>query len=233
MRTILAGLLVVACLAVIAIPAFVVAPMPVQPRPEHDVFQRPVPRDGAPIGAPIWMRLSPFGEHAAGWRGVLSAAASWVYLYLMSALLLVLFPHRMRLVTQAVGSGGWRGRLRLFLIGFLATLASGLLVLLARFASVWFVLVIILTGAVFVLSFLGLIGISLMIGGAIRRWAKRAPSLWIELALGSLVLFALGRIPIAGWFCFAIVAAWGLGAVLATHLGSGEAWSLQDWQTEG
>jgi hypothetical protein len=230
MRTVLIGLLVVVCLAVIAIPAFVVAPpASTQLRPERDVFQRSVPRDGAPI----WMRLSPFGEHAAGWRGVLSATASWVYLYLMSALLLVLFPRRMRLITQMVGSGGWRGRLRLFLIGFLATLASGLLVLLARFASVWFVLVIILTGAVFVLSFLGLIGISLMIGGAIRRWAKLAPSLWIELTLGSLVLFALGRIPIAGWFCFAIVAAWGLGAVLATHLGSGEAWSLQDWRTEG
>ena len=229
MRTVLIGLLVVVCLAVIAIPAFVVLPMPVQPRPERDVFQRLVLRDGAPI----WMRLSPFGEHAAGWRGVLSATASWVYLYLMSALLLVLFPRRMRLVTRAVGSGGWRGRLRLFLIGFLATLASGLLVLLARFASVWFVLVIILTGAVFVLSFLGLIGISLMIGGAIRRWAKFTSSLWIELALGSLVLFALGRIPVAGWLCFAVVAAWGLGAVLATHLGSGEAWSLQDWRTEG
>jgi len=228
MRTVLIGLLVVVCLAVIAIPAFIVAPpMLTQPRPEHDVFQRSVPRDGAPI----WMRLSPFGEHAAGWRGVLSAAASWVYLYLMSALLLVLFPHRMRLITQAVGSGGWRGRLRLFLIGFLAMLASGLLVLLARFASVWFVLVIILIGAVFVLSFLGLIGISLMVGGAMRRWAKFTPSHWIELALGSLVLFALGRIPIAGWFCFAIVAAWGLGAVLATHLGSGETWSLQDWKT--
>jgi len=229
MRTVLIGLLVVVCLAVIAIPAFVVVPMPIQPRPERDVFQRLVLRDGAPI----WMRLSPFGEHAAGWRGVLSATASWVYLYLMSALLLVLFPRRMRLVTQTVGSGGWRVQLRLFLIGFLATLASGLLVLLARFASVWFVLVIILSGAVFVLSFLGLIGISLMVGGAMRRWAKFTPSPWIELALGSLVLFAVGRIPVAGWFCFAIVAAWGLGAVLATHLGSGEAWSLQDWRTEG
>ena len=229
MRTVLIGLLVVVCLAVIAIPAFVVVPMPIQPRPERDVFQRSIPRDGAPI----WMRLSPFGEHAAGWRGVLSATASWVYLYLMSALLLVLFPRRMRLVTQTVRSGGWRVQLRLFLIGFLAALASGLLVLLARFASVWFVLVIILSGAVFVLSFLGLIGIGLMIGGAVRRWAKLAPSPWIELALGSLVLFALGRIPVAGWLCFAVVAAWGLGAVLATHLGSGEAWSLQDWRTEG
>ncbi|MBS1245405.1 MAG: hypothetical protein H6R36_60, partial [Chloroflexi bacterium] len=225
----LIGLLVVVCLAVIAIPAFVVVPVPIQPHPERDVFQRSIPRDGAPI----WMRLSPFGEHAAGWRGVLSATASWVYLYLMSALLLVLFPRRMRLVTQTVRSGGWRVQLRLFLIGFLATLASGLLVMLARYASVWFVLVIILSGAVFVLSFLGLIGISLMVGGAMRRWAKFTPSPWIELALGSLVLFAVGRIPVAGWFCFAIVAAWGLGAVLATHLGSGEAWSLHDWRTEG
>ena len=229
MRTVLIGLLVVVCLAVIAIPAFVAVPMPIQPRPERDVFQRSIPRDGAPI----WLRLSPFGEHAAGWRGVLSATASWVYLYLMSALLLVLFPRRMRLVTQAVGSGGWRIQLRLLLIGFLAVLASGLLVLLARYASVWFVLVIILSAAVFVLSFLGLIGISLMVGGAMRRWARFMPSLWIELALGSLVLFALGRIPVAGWLCFAVVAAWGLGAVLATHLGSGEAWSLQDWRTEG
>jgi len=229
MRTVLIGLLVVVCLAVIAIPAFVVVPVPIQPHPERDVFQRSIPRDGMPI----WVRLSPFGEHAAGWRGVLSATASWVYLYLMSALLLVLFPRRMRLVTQTVRSGGWRVQLRLFLIGFLATLASGLLVLLARYASVWFVLVIILSGAVFVLSFLGLIGIGLMIGRAVRRWAKLTPSPWIELALGSLVLFAVGRIPVAGWFCFAIVAAWGLGAVLATHLGSGEAWSLQDWRTEG
>ena len=229
MRTVLIGLLVVVCLAVIAIPAFVVVPVPIQPHPERDVFQRSIPRDGMPI----WVRLSPFGEHAAGWRGVLSATASWVYLYLMSALLLVLFPRRMRLVTQTVRSGGWRVQLRLFLIGFLATLASGLLVLLARYASVWFVLVIILSGAVFVLSFLGLIGIGLMIGRAVRRWAKLTPSPWIELALGSLVLFAVGRIPVAGWFCFAVVAAWGLGAVLATHLGSGEAWSLQDWRTEG
>jgi len=116
MRTVLIGLLVVVCLAVIAIPAFVVVPVPIQPHPERDVFQRSIPRDGMPI----WVRLSPFGEHAAGWRGVLSATASWVYLYLMSALLLVLFPRRMRLVTQTVRSGGWRVQLRLFLIGFLA-----------------------------------------------------------------------------------------------------------------
>jgi hypothetical protein len=154
-----------------------------------------------------------------------------VYLYLTSVLMLALVPRRVRLVMQALKSGGWRERGRLFLIGLLATLASALLVVLARFAFVWFVLVILLTGGVLVLSFLGVIGVSLMVGEAVRKWARFAPSLWVELALGSLMLFAFGHIPIAGWILVGIVMAWGLGAVLATHLGSGEAWSLQDWKT--
>jgi hypothetical protein len=177
------------------------------------------------------MRLSPFGAHTGGWQGILSAAASWVYLYLTSVLMLALVPRRVRLVTQALKAGRWRERGRLFLIGLLATLASVLLVVLARFAFVWLVLVILLAGGVLVLSFLGVIGVSLMIGEAVRKWARFAPSLWAELALGSLILFAFGHIPVAGWILVGIVMVWGLGAVLATHLGSGEVWSLQDLKT--
>jgi hypothetical protein len=228
MRTALVALLIVVCLAVIAIPALVAAPEPSQAtqRPERNV-----PRQFRLEGTSFWMRLSPFGAHAGGWRGILSAAASWAYLYLTSVLMLALMPHRVRLVTQALKSGGWRERGRLFLIGLLATLASVLLVVLARFAFVWFVLVILLTGGVLVLSFLGVIGVSLMGGEAVRKWARFAPSLWVELALGSLILFAFGHIPVAGWILVGIVMVWGLGAVLATHLGSGETWSLQDWKT--
>jgi len=228
MRTVLVALLVIVCLAAIAIPALIAAPEPSQAtqRPERDVS-----RQFHFEGAPIWMRLSPFGAHVGGWRGILSAAASWAYLYLTSVLMLALMPHRVRRVTQALKSGGWRERGRLFLIGLLATLASVLLVVLARFAFVWFVLVILLTGGVLVLSFLGVIGVSLMTGKAVRKWARFAPSLWVELALGSLILFAFGHIPVAGWILVGIVMVWGLGAVLATHLGSGETWSLQDWKT--
>ncbi len=136
-----------------------------------------------------------------------------------------------RLITQALKSAGWRARLRLFAIGLLAALVAVLLVVLARFTFVWFVLVIVLTGGIFVLSFLGMVGVTLMLGGGLWRWARLTPSLWGELALGSLVLFALGRVPIAGWFFIGIAMVWGLGAVLATHLGSGEAWSFQDVQT--
>jgi hypothetical protein len=228
-RTFLIGLLIIVCLVVILIPAFIATPEPVLARSRHERAAFP------PFwfeGAPLWMRMGPFGVRAEGWQGILSAVASWVYLYLTSALMLMLFPRRVRIITEALKSSGWRTRLRLFAVGFLATLASTLMILLARFAFVWFVLVIILTGAVFVLAYLGVIGAGLAVGGAVRRWAKFPPSPWVELAFGSLVLFTLGRIPVVGWFGIGIVAALGLGAVLATHLGSGQPWSLRDWETE-
>jgi hypothetical protein len=228
MRTIEIGLLIIVCLTVIAIPAFITVPQPPSPPATHDREGVGPLRFDSPL---IWTRFSPFGARAGGWQGILSAGASWVYLYLTSVLLLALVPRRVKLIAQALKAGGWRTQLRLLLIGFLATLGSALLAILARFAFVWFLLIIILAGVVFVLSYLGVIAVSLMIGAAARRWARFAPSVWVELAVGSLVLFALGRIPVAGWLLVGLAAAWGLGAVLATHLGSGEAWSLHDWQT--
>ena len=248
MRKVLIAVLVLVCLIVIAIPVFVVTPQPVPPRVERGTWVRPPSATPLPSGplsperqpvlgfrldSPmLWMRLSPFGTHAEGWQGLLSATASWVYLYTLSALVLVLVPRRIRLITRSLQSGVRRDHARFILIGLLAVLASVSLGLLARYASVWFVLVVLLSGVVLLLSFVGILCISLMVGGALRRWAALAPSLWVELALGSLIVFALGRIPFAGWVLFGIVSTWGLGAVLATHLGSGEAWSLRDWQAE-
>ncbi len=162
---------------------------------------------------------------------MVSAAASWVYLYLTSVLVLALVPHRARLVTDTIRSSTWGSRLRLFAIGLLAVIASALLVLLARFAFVWFALVVVLAGAVFVLTYLGVVCVSLAIGGFVRQWVRLAASPWIEVALGSLILFAVGRIPVLGWLGIGIASALGFGAVLATHLGSGRSWSLREWET--
>jgi hypothetical protein len=222
------ALLIIVCLAVIVIPAVVVVPQ-VPARPPFPSTRAPVPR--APFGD-VWLfeRWSPFGAHMSGWPGIVSALASWVYLYVTAALLIVLLPRRVRCITAKLRAGDGRERLRLFLIGLLAALVSGLLIVLARYAFVWGALVIMLSAAVMLLSFLGILSISLMVGEIVLRWANLKLMLWFELALGSLVVFALGRIPVAGWIGIGVVAAWGLGAVLATHLGSGEAWSLRDWQ---
>jgi len=225
MRTFVFGILIAVCLSLIAIPAFVAAPQPaLAPYREPGPFRAPFRFDSPQI----WLRWSPFGMHVAGWQGIVSAIASWVYLYLTSVLMLGLAPRRVRLIAQTLQSAGWRAGSRLFAVGLLAALVSVLLVVLARFTFVWFVLVIVLAGGVFVLSFLGLVSVTLMLGGGLWRWARLTPSRWGELALGSLVIFALGRVPVAGWILVGIVTVWGLGAVLATHLGSGEAWSFQE-----
>jgi len=248
MKKLLVALLVLACLVVIALPAWLTLPEALPAWPPTDA--RPTPPRSAPTTAPswqergaprllfqldnplTWMRFSPFGAHAHGPQALFSAAAAWVYLYLTAALVLVLIPRRVRLITRMLQSATWRDRGRMFLAGLLAMVASVSLGLLARYAFVWFVLIIILSSAVILLSFLGIFTVGLMIGGAVGRWSGLRPSPWIELALGSLILFALGRIPFAGWVLFGVVSAWGLGAVLLSHLGSGEAWSLRDWQAE-
>ena len=237
MRKVLIAIFVLVCLAVIAIPAFFVAAPELPVRPSQLPAARPPfsERDSTRFSFDNPMRLlrlSPFGPHAEGWQGLLSAFASWVYLYLTSALMLVLVPRRVRLITQRLQTSSRREQVRLFVIGLLAAIASVLLGLLARYTFVWIALIILLSGAILLLVFIGILCISLLVGGALRRWAALTPSVWVELAIGSLIVFALGRIPFAGWILFGIVSAWGLGAVLATHLGSGEAWSLRDWQAE-
>lgn len=227
MRRVWLILLVLVCVALIAIPALFVAQVAPSrpPAPERRELR-------VPFGSVLlFEQWSPFGAHMAGWQGILSALASWVYLYITAVLFVVMLPRRVRFITHKLRTSDGRGRLRLFVIGLLAVLTSVLLTVLARYAFVWGVLVIILSAAVMLLSFLGILCVSLMVGEAVLRWASLKLSVWIELALGSLIVFALGRIPVAGWIGFGIVVAWGLGAVLATHLGSGEAWSLSDWQT--
>lgn len=223
MRTVLVVILIAICLGVIVGAAF----LPVSlAEPEVGRLSRDARR--SPLDLPIWMRWNPFGVRLQGWQGVISAVASWVYLYLTSVLVLVLVPRRVRTVTHTLSAAGWAGLARMEAIGLLALVLSGLLVLLARYAFVGSLLVIILIGAVLMLSYLGLVSLSLSLGALIRRWARMELSPWSELALGTLILFALDRIPIAGWLSTGLAAALGLGAVLATHLGSGQSWSLQE-----
>jgi len=56
--------------------------------------------------------------------------------------------------------------------------------------------------------------------------ARSSPIL--DLAFGALVLFALTRIPIAGLIILVMINLLALGAIVATRLGAGGAWSLAE-----
>jgi hypothetical protein len=173
-------------------------------------------------------RFGPFGRHLAGWRGLASALGAYCFLYLAGLLTLLALPQRLRVVRDAFGASG-RNWLRLFVIGLLALLLMVLLAALGLFTFALFPLPLVLITALVLAAWAGVVGLALGLGGGLRRAAGvAAASPMLDFALGLLWVFALGRIPFAGWVIVSLIAALALGAVVMTRLGSGGVWSLAE-----
>jgi len=173
-------------------------------------------------------RFGPFGRHLAGWRGLASALGAYCFLYLAGLLTLLALPQRLSVVRHAFGSSP-RNWLRLFGIGLLAMLLMVLLVALGLFTFALFPLPLVLVTALVLAAWAGVVGLALALGGGLRRAAGlAAASPMLDFALGLLFVFALGRIPFAGWVIVTLIAALALGAVVMTRLGAGGAWSLAE-----
>jgi hypothetical protein len=193
--------------------------------------QEPFPPPGAEIAR--FVRVAPFGPHPAGWRGVVTAAASFSFLYLMSVLALFIFPRRLRRARDGLLSGGGP-TLRLLAIGVLAGIAAGLLAILGAFAFVASPVSLLLLAGLLLAVWGGMVAVALAIGRAITRWAGlRTPSPVFDLTVGILVVFTLGRIPAAGWVFVAILGALALGVVIDSRFGAGGPWSLAEFEAGG
>ena len=181
-----------------------------------------------PFGRAGFGRFGPFGRHLAGWRGLASAAGAFCFLYLAGVLTLLALPRPMRAVRDAFGRRPpvW---LRLFAVGALAALLVVLLAALGIFTFAVFPLPLVLITALVLAAWGGVTGLALALGGGLRRAAglATAPPL-VDFAMGLLVVFALGRIPYAGWVIVALLGALALGAVVVTRFGAGGVWSLAE-----
>jgi hypothetical protein len=181
-----------------------------------------------PFGGVGFGRFGPFGRHLGGWRGLASAAGAFCFLYLAGVLTLLALPRPLRAVRDAFGRtpGGW---LRLSGVGALAALLVLLLAALGIFTFVVFPLPLVLITALVLAAWGGVTGLALALGGGLRRAAGLATSSpLLDFALGLIVVFALGRIPYAGWFGVTVLGALGLGAVVVTRFGTGGQWSLAE-----
>jgi hypothetical protein len=78
-----------------------------------------------------------------------------------------------------------------------------------------------------VLTVIGLVTTALALGHWLARRVGASQSPLAQLALGILVLFPASILPFLGWLVAAVLACYGLGAILLTRMGSGEPWSLQ------
>jgi hypothetical protein len=180
------------------------------------------------FGRGTFERFGPFGRHLAGWRGLASALGAYCFLYLAGLLTLLALPQRLRVVRDAFGASR-RNWLRLFGIGALAMLLTVLLVALGLFTFALFPLPLVLVTALVLAAWAGVVGLALALGGGLRRSAglAAAPPM-LDFALGLLLVFALGRIPFAGWVIVTLFAALALGAVVMTRFGTGGVWSLAE-----
>ena len=183
-----------------------------------------------PFGPVPLIHFGPFGRHLIGLRGVVSALASYIFLYLISVMALFVLPRPLRVARDALRRGGGE-ILRLFGIGVLGGLAALALIALGALTFVAFPLSLVLSAALFLAAAAGMVAVALALGRGVNRWAGLPePSPLFDLALGALIVFALARIPVAGWAIVALFGALGLGVVIATRFGAGSPWSLADFQ---
>jgi hypothetical protein len=225
------GGLIVAAIAVIVLSTLVAG----QLESAAPLVRLPAPFDFAfgPLGRGLFGRFGPFGRHLGGWRGLASALGAYCFLYLAGLLTLLALPRRLAVVRAAFTTSP-RGWLRLFGIGALAGLLTLLLAALGLFTFALFPLPLLLVSLLVLAAWAGVAGLGLALGGGVRRAAGLASaSPMFDFALGMLLIFALGRIPFAGWVIVTLIGAVALGAVVVTRLGTGGVWSLAELGSTG
>jgi len=220
----LLGLLIVVCLAAITLSTVATSRLSV-------AAQLGRAREGPPFpGFGPFGQIAPFGPHPPGLRGAVAAVASFSFLYLVSVMVLFLFPRRLRLARDEL-IHGWGKRLRLLGIGLLAGIAAVLLTILGAFAFVASPVSLLLLAGLLLAVWGGMVAVALAIGRVIGRWAGlTASSPVFDLTVGILIVFTLGRIPLAGWIFVALLGALALGVVIDSRFGAGGPWSLADFQ---
>lgn len=145
--------------------------------------------------------------------------ASEVFLFLAGTLGLMFFPQRLQTLSGALNRPGKGGRL--FGFGFLFGLLIFLLTILAAFSFIGLIFLPVMALLLMLAGAFGFVGVTWRVGVAVRDFFKiadREPVL--ELALGTLTIFTLGSIPVVGWLAFFLLGVWGLGAAIATRLGT-------------
>lgn len=246
--------LVILCLLVIVLAGVLLLPAPFEFERFRDTG-RARPEGIAVLQFPFF--FGPFGAHRPGLQGLAGKVAGLVFVFLSWAALLFLLPQRIGRMAATMASGvatspplssppsltgkgdggGDRSRARLFAIGLAGLAAALLLILLGFYTLVGIPVVFTLTIGLTFVVYAGMAGLAFELGRAVRRRAglQTIPPLF-DLALGTLVIYALGVIPILGWIAVGAAAVYAFGAVLVTRFGSGgsgQSWSLRALEDQG
>jgi len=172
-----------------------------------------------------------FGQHQFGWKGILSAFGAYFFLYLSGLLALFLFPSRYGSMHAALRHSPMEW-LRFLVVGGLTGLGLVLLTGLGIATSALFPVPLVLITLLMLAVYIGLIVVALAIGAWFNRLAGSAGSTALfDYAIGLLIVFTLGRIPILGWVFTILFGGVALGVIITSRFGHGGAWTLAGVKT--
>ena len=205
---------VVAALAVIALASMPWAqPMAWPSRPVLTGWHSEVP--AWRLGAP-----QPIEGLAAEGVGLLAN-------YLLAIVLVFVLPRRVRRMAESLRPGG-RKLARILLIGLACAILAAAVSILAAFSVQMLPVPFLLLGMLFLSALVGVVAIEFELGRELLAragWYADRPLL--ALALGTLLIFSLTRLPLLGWLTLVVVWLTGAGTSVVTRFGSGRPWTLR------
>lgn len=191
----------------------VIRPPLTEPRPRTPARNEPVPA------------LRPFSLHQPGWGGLALHLVGLLALASTSLVLTFFLPDRFRVMRDTLG-GAWAHKFRTLGIGILGYLAALLLTFLLAVVVSGLPYALLVLGVLAVVTAVGVTAVFLKLGRWLSSLVGAEAQPLAQLLLGILVAFPSTIIPYAGWAAAALLASFGMGAILLTRMGSGRPWSL-------
>ncbi len=153
--------------------------------------------------------------------------ASLLSHFVVGMLVLYLAPRRMRHMAEALdrSAGHW---LRYLAAGALLAVSLAGVALLSALSVYTFPLPFIVLALFFLAALVGSVAVAYQVGRTLMQrsgWGGGRPLL--NLGLGTLLVFALSRLPVVGWAALILVWLVGSGVAVATRFGSGRRWTLK------
>ena len=173
------------------------------------------------------MNFGPGTEHLNFLPAAFGSTFHWgfkffnlVTLFALGSLVLALMPDKIKNMAVALG----HDPLRKLLIGFIALIATPIIVIITAITLNGLPLVPVLILAFVAAKFLGYVAVALYLGSRIRNTAALNLNIFLELLLGVLILWLINLIPIVGILSAVLVTVFALGLVLDSKFGTNNPW---------
>jgi len=184
------------------------------------------PIDGHPTMAEIQNRFR--NENPPQMReipAIVRLSGSFLSSLIAGFLTLFLLPDRVAVITKKIKQ---KGILKILLAGILTITIFVTIAMASSLSLITFPLFFLLMLVLFLLVWQGYVALSLRVGAILQEksnWFSNSPLL--AFGVGHLLFFALLQVPLLNIITIFVLSSLGVGAVIATRLGSNQRWSLQ------